>query len=138
MDLHLMQDWTDAVNGSSQFTNREGNELQDTRKTNSSLDTLSPEAQRKTRSHISNMHECVWVQKNFFLLETQGELYEMIAADLSLKNQVNYKWTALKVHERPMCLKVYTSVKRISSICYTSNFLYTSLPCLRPILLVEG
>jgi hypothetical protein len=33
MDLPLMQDWINAVNDSSQSTNREGRELQDTCKT---------------------------------------------------------------------------------------------------------
>jgi hypothetical protein len=41
--------------------------------------------------------------------------------------------TALKVHEGVMRLKVYTSVKRVTSIRYTNVFLYTSLTCLRPI-----
>jgi hypothetical protein len=49
----------------------------------------------------------------------------------------NREWTALKVHEVAMCLKVYTSVKRINSIHYTSIFVYTSLPCLRLISLGE-
>jgi len=87
--LPLMKDWTDAVNGSSQSTNREGHELQDTCKTNSStVDMSSPKAQRKTRSCISYMHKCVRAQKSFFLLDTQGKLYEMIAGDISLNSLI--------------------------------------------------
>jgi hypothetical protein len=40
---------------------------------------------------------------------------------------------ATKVYEGVMRLKVYASVKRVTSIRYTNVFLYISLTCLPPI-----
>jgi hypothetical protein len=59
VDLPLMQDWTEAVNGSSHSINREQHELQEICQTDTSrADKPSPEAHKKTRSRISYMHKC--------------------------------------------------------------------------------
>ena len=86
MDLPLTQDGMDTVNALSQSTNREGREsaINSCETNSSTVDKPSPEAQRKTSYRISYMHKSARVQTSFFPLDTQDELYEMIAGDISL------------------------------------------------------